>query len=345
MSGPAATRGTSSHLAGVHRGGTAAGAHAWTRAPVLHDRDADVAELAAALGESPPRIPSKYFYDAAGSALFERICEQPEYYPTRTELAIMRAHVHEMAAVLGPDVVLVEYGSGASLKTRLLLAALEAPRAYVPVDVSASALESAAERLTTEFPALSIEPVCADFTRPFALPAAVAPGARRAVYFPGSTIGNFVAAEARDLLAGMRELAGDGGTALVGADLRKNSTVLRAAYDDAAGVTAAFNLNLLVHVNREFELGLDPHAFRHRARWNAAAGRVEMHLVATRRQHASLAGRQYVIEPGKYLLTEYSHKYRREEFTRLAASAGWHARRTWTDDREWFSVHLLHAGE
>jgi dimethylhistidine N-methyltransferase len=325
----------------LNRSAAARGAWPWSIAPYVRDRAADVAELAAALAESPPRIPSKYFYDAAGSALFERICELPEYYPTRTELAIMHAHVREMAAALGPGVVVVEYGSGASLKTRLLLGALDAPRAYVPVDVSASALEDAVERLAREFPALAIEPVCADFTQPFALPGAVARAARRALYFPGSTLGNFAAPAARDLLVQMREVAGPHGTALVGVDLRKDPAVLRAAYDDAAGVTAAFNLNLLQHVNREFGLGLDPAVFRHRAPWNEEAGRIEMHLVATRRQRASLAGRDYVIEAGEYLLTEYSHKYRVDEFRALAASAGWRDRYGWTDDRGWFGVHVL----
>ena len=324
-----------------HADGAVARAHGL--APLRDARDADVAELAASLAETPRRIPSKYFYDAAGSRLFERICELPEYYPTRTELAIMRAQAARMAAALGPGVVLVEYGSGASLKTRLLLAALDAPRAYVPVDVSASALDGAVARLAAEFPALAIEPVCADFTRPFAFPAAVTSAAPRVVYFPGSTIGNFTGDEARELLAQMRELAGARGMALVGADLRKDPAVLLAAYDDAAGVTAEFNLNLLANVDREFGLGLDVTAFRHRAPWNDAAGRIEMHLVAMRDQRASLAGRTYAIAAGDYLLTEYSHKYRLDEFRALAARAGWRARRVWTDERAWFSVHLLEA--
>lgn len=308
-----------------------------------HDERWDRAELAAALGESPPRIPSKYFYDAEGSDLFERICELPEYYPTRTELAIMRSHAAAMAAGLGPDVVLIEYGSGASLKTRLLLAELERPRAYVPVDVSAAALAGAAERLASEFPALAIEPVCADFTRAFVLPGAVPCTGRRVVYFPGSTIGNFAHDEARELLAGMRKLAGSRGAALVGVDLRKDPAVLRAAYDDGQGVTAAFNLNLLRHVNRRFGIGFDVGDFRHRAPWCDAEGRIEMHLVATRRQCAHIDGREFMLEPGDYLLTEYSHKYRPDEFRALAAAAGWRPSQVWTDERAWFSVHLLEA--
>jgi L-histidine Nalpha-methyltransferase len=305
------------------------------------DHAADVAELIASLSETPPRIPSKYFYDAAGSALFEEICALHEYYPTRTELAIMREHVADMAARLGPDVVLVEYGSGASVKTGLLLASLAEVRAYVPIDVSVSALEAAAARLAEEFPGLAIEPVAGDFTRPLALPPSVAPDRRRVVYFPGSTIGNFMHDDARELLAGMRKLVGRGGAALVGADLRKDPDVLRAAYDDAAGVTAAFNLNLLHHVNREFALGFGPEGFIHRAPWVDSEGRVEMHLVATQRQCARLDGHEFVLEPGDYLLTEYSHKYRLQEFHGLAVSAGWRVAETWTDARGWFSVHLL----
>jgi dimethylhistidine N-methyltransferase len=313
----------------------------WLGAPP-REHEADVAELAAALRESPPRIPSKYFYDADGSLLFERICELPEYYPTRTELAIMRESVAEMAAALGERRVLIEYGSGASLKTRRLLAALDV-RVYVPIDVSATALDEAAARLAEEFPALDIEPVVGDFTRMLALPPSVPRSASRVVYFPGSTIGNFTHDEACELLAQMRELAGEGGAALVGVDLRKDPAVLRAAYDDAAGVTAAFNLNLLHHVNREFGLGFRPGGFRHRAPWIDAKGRIEMHLVATERQCGRLGEEEFVVEPGEYLLTEYSHKYRLEEFAALAQAAGWRTARTWTDARRWFSVHLLEA--
>jgi dimethylhistidine N-methyltransferase len=309
-------------------------------APLPVDDAADRAELAAALAETPPRIPSKYFYDAAGSELFERICELPEYYPTRTELGIMDRHVAAMAARLGPDAVVVEYGSGTSVKTRWLLRALDRPRAYVPVDVSIEPLMAAAASLAAEFPDLVVEPVCADFTRPFALPGDL-PAGRRVAFFPGSTIGNFRHDEARELLARMRETVGPGGAALVGADLRKDPDVLRAAYDDAQGVTAEFNLNLLRHVNRRFALGLDPEAFRHYAPWCDREGRIEMRLVATRPQRAVLDGRAIEFAAGDYVLTEYSHKYRLDEFTALASDAGWRTRRVWTDARDWFAVLLL----
>lgn len=300
-----------------------------------------LAELLGALSEQPRRIPTYWFYDAEGSRLFERICELPEYYLTRTELAIMRAHAPEMAAQLGPEVALVEYGSGTSLKTRLLLDALDRPRAYVPVDVAAEHLAAAAAQIASEFPELDVVPVCADFTRPFRLPAAVQAGTRRVAYFPGSTIGNFDADTARQLLAEMRELAGPGGAALVGTDFRKEPRLLRAAYDDAAGVTAAFNRNVLRHLNDSLGTDFDPECFRHFAPWNESAGRIEMYLVAVGRQVVHVAGRRLVIESGEPILTEYSHKYRPTEFAELAASAGWRVARTWTDPLRWFGVHLL----
>lgn len=324
----------------AHDASTHAGLVALPRDPA-----AERAELAAALTERPRRIPSKWFYDAEGSRLFERICELPEYYPTRTELGILREHVAEIAVRLGPDVVLIEYGSGTSLKTGLLLSALYRPRAYVPVDVSVEPLVAAAERLAAEYPALHVEPVCADFTHAFALGAGVPRGARRVAYFPGSTIGNFAHDDAVALLAAMLELVGDDGAAVVGVDLRKDPEVLRRAYDDSEGVTAAFNHNLLRHVNAEFGLGLDPHAFRHEAPWVEEAGRIEMRLIATRPQVARLAGREFPIAAGEYLLTEYSHKYRLADFAALAARAGWRTSRVWTDEREWFGVHLLEPAD
>jgi dimethylhistidine N-methyltransferase len=301
----------------------------------------DRAELAAALAENPPRIPSKYLYDERGSKLFERICALPEYYPTRTELAIMRTSAQAIASTVGRGLVVIEPGSGASVKTRLLLEALDAPAAYVPVDVSAHALDGAAGDLERDFPGLVVAPVCADFTRPFPLPGAVPREANRLVYFPGSTIGNFTHDEALDLMVALRELAGSGGVALVGADLRKDPAVLRAAYDDSAGVTAAFNQNALVHANRRHGLGLDPTKFRHRAPWNDAAGRIEMHLVAVGTQRIRFDGVDRVLQSGDYLLTEYSHKYRTEEFRALAARAGWRPRGEWRDASGWFAVHLL----
>lgn len=306
--------------------------------------DERLAELHAALSEIPPRIPSKYFYDAAGSALFERICELPEYYPTRTELAIMSAHAHEMAVALGAGAALVEYGSGTSRKTRLLLAALDRPSVYVPVDVAADFLAGAAAELRHDFPGLAVAPVCADFTQPFPVPPAVLRARRRVVYFPGSTIGNFPDDEAAALLRQMRALAGPGGAALVGTDLRKSPDVLRAAYDDAQGVTAEFNGNVLRHLNEEFGADFRPERFRHAAPWCDREGRIEMRLVSVGRQQFHVGGRAYALADGDYLLTEYSRKYRLGEFTALARAAGWEAPRHWTDPAALFSVHLLEAG-
>lgn len=306
-------------------------------------RDA-LSELQDSLAERPPRIPTRYLYDERGSELFERICELPEYYPTRTELAIMQAHVAEMAARLGPDVTLIEYGSGTSLKTRGLLAALERPRAYVPVDVSREPLEAAARAFAAEFPDVDVAPVCADFTQPFALPPQVAggdAGGRRVVYFPGSTIGNFAEPQAIALLTGMAELIGADGAVLIGVDLRKDPEVLRAAYDDAQGVTAEFNLNILRHLNRELGTDFPLAQFRHAAPWNDAAGRIEMHLVATSPLRVHVGDRVLRLAAGDFLLTEYSHKYRPAEFTRLARAAGLRTRELWQDANGWFSVQLL----
>lgn len=309
-------------------------------APVV---DPALAELLAALGESPPRIPSKWFYDERGSALFERICALPEYYPTRTETAILRRHAPAIAAALGPNVAVVEYGSGSSVKTELLLAALARPRVYVPVDVSRTALTAAAGRLRARFPTLPVAPLAADFTAPLAPPAPVAAARRRVAFFPGSTIGNFPYPEAVELLAGMRRLVGPGGAAVVGADLAKPRAVLEAAYDDAAGVTAEFNRNALLHLNRRFDADFAPARWAHRAPWREDLGRVEMHLVSRAAQRVRLAGQELAFAPGDHVVTEYSHKYRPGEFEGLAAAAGWRAAGVFTDERGWFSVHLLEA--
>jgi L-histidine Nalpha-methyltransferase len=311
------------------------------------DRLADVrAERAlAGLRESPKRIEPIWFYDLRGSALFERICTTPEYYLTRTELGIMRADAAGMAAALGPRVVLIEPGSGASLKTRLLLEALRAPRAYVPVDISREHLMATTRRLRNDFPSLAVHPVCADFTEAFGLPAAALHGeAKRVVYFPGSTLGNFARTAAIDLLRRMHAMAGKGGAVLLGIDRVKAAAILERAYDDAAGLTAAFNLNALRHLNRELGAGFDPAAFSHRAPWVPAHGRIEMHLVANRETSFIVCGERFEMTCGEYLLTEYSHKYTLGGIADLAQSAGLAVRRTWTDPQNWFSVLLLEPG-
>lgn len=298
-------------------------------------------ELLTGLKDTPKRIPPKYFYDDRGSKLFDRICELPEYYPTRTELAIMSDQVEAMAEAIGPQAALFEFGSGTSEKTRRLLRALREPVAYVPVDIARSHLLAAAHRLAEEFPTLEVIPVCADFTQPFQLPHPARTPRRWVAYFPGSTIGNFEIGEARELLALMREIAGPGGGALIGVDLRKDASILIPAYDDAQGVTAQFNENLLVRLNREFGADFDVSQFRHRAIWNPDDGRMEMYLESLTEQEATLGDETLKFSRGEWILTEYSHKYRLEDFASLAAQAGWHVARVWTDPQGLFSVQYL----
>jgi L-histidine Nalpha-methyltransferase len=304
------------------------------------ERERFLSDVLEGLARSAKTLPCKYFYDARGSALFDRICTLPEYYPTRTELAILRRHAPAMAAAIGPRCLLVEYGSGSSTKTRLLLDRLADPAAYVPVDISREHLLQSAAALAAHYPRLRVTPVCADFTRPFALPDV--PDAARVVgYFPGSTIGNFAPADARKFLADIAEQCGPGGALLIGVDLTKPRSVLEPAYDDARGVTAEFNRNLLRRANRELGADFDLAAFDHRAFWNASLGRVEMHLVSRRDQVVRIAGRAIPFAKGESIHTENSHKYELAGFAALAAAAGFTVERVWTDDAELFSVQLL----
>jgi dimethylhistidine N-methyltransferase len=286
-------------------------------------------------------LPCKYFYDARGSKLFDAICDLPEYYPTRTELGILRQCAGEMARQLGPKVALIEFGSGSSIKTRLVLDALDHPAAYLPVDISREHLGSAAAKLAADYPQLIVRPVCADFTRPVTLPDDLPLGARRVVYFPGSTIGNFGPRSARRLLRQMARLVGPGGGVLIGVDLKKDPRVLEAAYDDAAGVTAAFNMNLLERINRELDGTFDLAFYRHHALYNPRFGRVEMHLISQRRQTVSVAGETIEFAEGESVYTESSYKYAIRGIAKLAASAGLSTREIWTDARHWFGVLLL----
>jgi dimethylhistidine N-methyltransferase len=298
-------------------------------------------EVLAGLSRPRKELPCKYFYDARGSALFERICEQPEYYLTRTELAITRRHAADLAAALGPRCLLVEFGSGSSVKTPLLLERLPDPAGYVPVDISREHLLASAAALAARFPGLEVLPVWADFTTPFTLPAPRHPAARRAVYFPGSTIGNFGPDEAVRLLAGIAALGGPGGGLVIGVDLRKPAAAVEPAYNDAAGVTAAFNLNLLARINRELGADFDLDAFEHRAFFDEDHSRIEMHLVSRRPQAVHLGRATVRFAPGEGIRTEYSYKYSREAFARLAHAAGLAVRRVWTDDTGLFSVQYL----
>lgn len=298
------------------------------------------ADVLAGLSRRRRRLPCKYFYDRRGSKLFDRICGLEEYYPTRTELAIMRAFAHEMAATIGPRATLIELGSGSSFKTRLLIDALPAVAEYIPVDISGAHLHCAAARLAEEYPDLRIMPLCADFTRGIRLPPSLA-STKRVVYFPGSTIGNFVAREARRLLARIARLVRPKGGLLIGIDLVKDRRTLVSAYNDAQGVTAAFNLNLLARINRELRGTFDPAAFRHLAVYDSARRRIEMHLASTRQQTVLVDGKRFEFEPGETICTEYSHKYTIGRFAALAASAGLRLVRAWTDPRHWFAVLYL----
>jgi len=305
------------------------------RAAVLHG-----------LARQPKTLEPKWLYDRRGSRLFERIAALPSYYPTRTELAILRAAAREIALLLGPKVALVEYGSGSSAKVRLLLRALRAPVAYVPIDISREALQAASAALAADYPALVVAPVCADWSEPFALPAGVTDGARRRiVFFPGSTVGNLHPPAAARLLREARRLVGRGGGLLVGVDTPKDRAVLEAAYDDPQGVTSAFNRNLLVRINRELGGTLDLASFRHRVVWNETPStgvpRVEMHLESLCAQTVRVAGQTFGFAAGETLHTECSYKYDLATFHALAARAGFEPERVWTDPAGWFAVHWL----
>jgi len=303
--------------------------------------DALTTDVLEGLKKEPKELSSVWFYDELGSFLFENICELPEYYITRTELQIMHAHGNEMARHIGPEAAVIELGSGTSMKTRLLLDRLQDPLAYVPVDISREHLFDAAGALAKDYANLHIVPVCADFTQNFDLPQFIQTAPRRVVYFPGSTLGNFDRTQARSLLARMRELVGKNGAVLIGIDLRKDPGVLERAYDDAAGVTAEFNINALRHVNRELGADFDLDAFEHLAVWVENESRIEMHLVSKRDQVVHLGGEQVRIGRGEHLRTEYCHKYTLESFSELAATAGLAVNRVWTDPDQQFSVQLL----
>jgi dimethylhistidine N-methyltransferase len=286
-------------------------------------------------------LPPKYFYDAQGSRLFERICRLREYYPTRTELSITKKHLADIARFAGKRCALVEYGSGESLKTRLLLAAL-APSVYMPVDISAAALRAAVKRLLRQFPRLGIVAITADFSHPLSVPA-YRGTARRVVYFPGSTIGNLTPEEAQAFLKMTRAQVGANGAMLVGVDLKKDANVLHAAYNDAEGVTGAFNLNLLERINRELGADFDLRRFAHYAYYNPLAGRIEMHLVARDAHVVNIGNYRFFFERGESIHTENSYKYAVPEFERLASRAGFVAAKLWRDARGWFGVFGLRA--
>ncbi len=299
-------------------------------------------EIAAIIdGLTQPRkmISPKYFYDEAGSQLFEEITQLPEYYLTDVELNIMQRHIDEMAALIGEAASLIEFGAGSGMKTRLLLEHMHEPAAYVPVDISEEHLLESQRSIQEDFPDIEVLPVPADFLRPFDLPEPATMPLRNIVYFPGSTIGNFERDAAVDLLGVMHEEAGAGGALLIGADLKKDPDVIRAAYNDSAGVTARFNLNVLEHLNREFGAEFDVDAFEHRATYDKEEGRVVMELVSQRDQVVSVSDAQIPIARDEAITTEYSHKYTLEEFAGMVDAAGFATERVWTDPKGWFSVH------
>ena len=299
------------------------------------------ADVLTGLAARPRAIPARWFYDRRGSELFEAITDLPEYYPTRTETGILKRVAPEIAAAVGPGRAVVEFGSGSSTKTPLLLAACR-PAAYVPIDISGDFLRESAATLGAQFPGLVVTPLEADFTRPVRLPAAVA-GLPKLGFFPGSTIGNMTPPEAVDFLRATRESLGEGAQLLIGMDRVKPREVLVPAYDDAAGVTAAFNLNLIARINRELAGTIPLDAFAHEARWNDAAARIEMHLVAQADVAFEVDGRAFAIAAGESVHTENSHKYGARDARLLLAAGGWTAVGEWIDEQDWFALILAEA--
>jgi dimethylhistidine N-methyltransferase len=298
----------------------------------------------AGLGRTPKALPCKFFYDARGSALFEEICRLPEYYLTRTEIAILDEYAGDIAEQIGMHCRLIELGSGASVKVRILLQALKAPAAYIAVDISREHLREAAAQLAADFPELAVVAICADYTRPFALPKLPGPAGKQVGFFPGSTIGNFEPEAVVRFLGHCAELLGPAGEMLIGADLKKDPEILDAAYNDRAGINAAFNLNLLERINRELGGDIDIDRFEHVAFYNAAAGRVELYLKSLAAQTVGIAGRRFHFAAGELIHTENSYKYAIDEFRALAERAGFRVAHSWTDKADLFSVHYLRRG-
>ena len=313
-------------------------------APVLVHDDAREFADAVCIGLAQPQkvIPARFFYDRAGSELFEAITELPEYYPTRTEIGILTAHAADIGAAIGPGRAVIEFGSGSSMKTPLLLRAI-APAAYVPVDISAEFLQHSAAALAADFPGLAVLPVAADFTAPFKLPGGIA-GLPRLGFFPGSTLGNLAPIAAIDLLRSFAATLGSDSWLVIGLDLApgpgKSSDALEAAYDDAQGVTAAFNRNLLHRINRELHGTVLVDDFSHRAVWNAVLGRIEMHLVAVRDTAFTAAGQSFSIVAGEHVHTENSYKWTLPEARMMARASGWVPISDWTDADGRFGLHL-----
>ncbi len=291
------------------------------------------------LSQDQKRISPKYFYDSKGSALFDQICELEEYYPTRTEMGLLKESALEIANIVEGH-HLIEFGSGSSTKIRILLDAATDLASYIPVDISKDHLYASAESIAQDYPDLDVIPVCADFTRTFDLPEKAEDG-NKVGFFPGSTIGNFSRQEASDFLSMTTHLLGDDGGLVIGVDLKKDPRLLRAAYNDNTGVTAEFNLNLLSRINRELDGTFELDSFTHEAHYNQDKGRVEMHLVSGKDQSVSVDGHTFHFERDESIHTENSHKYDVEEFHNLGRQAGFNAERTWIDENDLFSIHYL----
>lgn len=312
-------------------------------ADISPDGKTFLAEALVGLKAQPKTLPSKYFYDGRGSELFEQICELPEYYVTRVEMALLKDIMGEVAECIGTGAHVIEYGTGSSEKIHILLAALDHPAAFIGVDISGGALQGVADGLAVEFPDLDVQGICADFTQPFDLPKMDGSG-KRVVFFPGSTLGNFDPKPAQDFLSNAAQTVGPGGGMLIGIDLKKDTEILNAAYDDAKGVTAQFNLNLLTRLNAECGADFDLDAFSHEAFYNADANRVEMHLVSRCAQTVVLGGQTIAFVEGETIHTENSYKYSVAEFQALARRAGFEPVHAWTDENQMFSLHYLSVG-
>lgn len=305
--------------------------------------DGFLADVLQGLRGEPRAIPPKYFYDVQGSRLFDLICTTPEYYPTRTEIGILERHGAEMAARIGPACLLIELGSGSAVKTPLLLRHFGADTVYLPIDICRPHLLESTRRIADLFPALRMQPLCADYMQLPDLNLHEHAGLRRVVFFPGSTIGNCAPDEAVGLLRHAAALAGASGAMLIGVDAKKSPEILDAAYNDKAGFTAAFNLNLLARMRRELDAELDPDGFAHRAYFDASRGRIEMHLVSRHRQSIQVSDERFHFEQGDFIHTENSYKYSVQEFLQLARHAGWQADGVWSDRAGWFNMYLLTA--
>ena len=297
-----------------------------------------VADVVAGLSSNPRALPCKYFYDERGAALFQKICESPEYYITRTEIDILDRNRAEIASQLGPNIQLIGLGTGAGTKTRILIEALTNPAVYVPVDISETQLRESTALFWKIFPELEILPVCADYLQPVVLPQARRKAARNIVYFPGSTIGNFGPDEAIEFLRRAANVCQENGGLLLGVDLKKDAGVIEAAYNDSAGITARFNLNLLERVNRDLGADFDIDQWQHRAIYNSNAGRIEMYLISEVDQFVHVAEHKFHFRRGEKITTEYSYKYAPEEFAALAGKAGFEFAHMWSDDARLFGA-------